>query len=69
MELYATGFNAWNQLQFNPVDPDSEPEDIVHFTCVLSDNEGFDGVHPFSSYTLGEWSHTHTLDTSNTPRV
>ncbi|CAM1509469.1 Fc.00g032080.m01.CDS01 [Cosmosporella sp. VM-42] len=36
MELYATGFNAWNQLIFDHSAIDDEPDDIFVFTKVLS---------------------------------
>ncbi|GAB1312940.1 hypothetical protein MFIFM68171_03150 [Madurella fahalii] len=50
MALYAAGFNAWNQLQFeNP--PVEEPDDIPSFTCLLH-NDAIDHVRPFFSYTL-----------------
>ncbi|KAK3387207.1 regulator of chromosome condensation 1/beta-lactamase-inhibitor protein II [Podospora didyma] len=52
-ELYATGFNAWNQLRFEEgADSSDEPDDISSFTCVLRDDEGIDAVWPFFSYTL-----------------
>lgn len=34
MELWACGFNAWNQLQFEGDLPD-EPEDLFNFKRVL----------------------------------
>ena len=34
--LYATGFNAWNQLHFEPSIIDEEPDDVFVFTRVLS---------------------------------
>ncbi|KAL2136673.1 hypothetical protein VTI74DRAFT_2405 [Chaetomium olivicolor] len=49
MTLYATGFNAWNQLQFEKPG-DDEPDDLSSFTCVLRDDVR--QIHPFSSYTL-----------------
>ncbi|KXX79981.1 E3 ubiquitin-protein ligase HERC2 [Madurella mycetomatis] len=50
MALYATGFNAWSQLQFeNSVG--EEPDDISSFTCVLH-TDAIDHVRPFFSYTL-----------------
>lgn len=35
MELYATGFNAWNQLIFEPSMIEDEPDDLHVFTKVL----------------------------------
>lgn len=35
-ELYATGFNAWNQLIFEPTMMEEEPDDLYSFTKVLS---------------------------------
>lgn len=60
MMLYATGFNAWNQLQFDSGRSDAgvveeeqhEPEDLASFACVL--DHGVDRVSPFFSYTIGE---------------
>ncbi|KAI1173066.1 regulator of chromosome condensation 1/beta-lactamase-inhibitor protein II [Nemania sp. FL0916] len=38
MNLYATGFNCWRQLQFSPVvDSAEEPDDIASFQKVLTD--------------------------------
>ena len=34
MELWASGFNAWNQLSFDR-DLPAEPRDLSEFTCVL----------------------------------
>ncbi|KAH7149887.1 regulator of chromosome condensation 1/beta-lactamase-inhibitor protein II [Dactylonectria estremocensis] len=34
-ELYATGFNAWNQLIFEPSMIEEEPDDLYSFTKVL----------------------------------
>jgi hypothetical protein len=52
MVLYASGFNAWNQLQFS--DPGvTEPDDIPRFSCVLRD-DAIDCVYPFFSYTCGK---------------
>ena len=40
MELYAAGFNAWNQLKVDtgepPADATFEPCDITSFTRILS---------------------------------
>ncbi|KAK4252024.1 E3 ubiquitin-protein ligase HERC2 [Corynascus novoguineensis] len=49
MVLYATGFNAWNQLKFEVPGID-EPNDIQSFTCVLRE-DAVEDVHPFLSYT------------------
>ena len=55
MELYATGFNAWNQLRFDsaPMGEDEEPDDVFRLTCVLRD-ESISGLRAFLSYTRGE---------------
>ncbi|KAL2021536.1 hypothetical protein VTK56DRAFT_7035 [Thermocarpiscus australiensis] len=50
MVLYATGFNAWNQLQFGSSCVE-EPDDISSFTCVLNDDDAIDHIRPFFSYT------------------
>ncbi|KFH40749.1 X-linked retinitis pigmentosa GTPase regulator-like protein [Hapsidospora chrysogenum ATCC 11550] len=51
MKLYASGFNAWNQLVFDEEDIRDEPDDIRSFDVVL---EGGDIELPISrlSYTL-----------------
>ncbi|KAH6848306.1 regulator of chromosome condensation 1/beta-lactamase-inhibitor protein II [Chaetomium sp. MPI-CAGE-AT-0009] len=49
MVLYATGFNAWNQLQFEPPGVD-EPDDISSFSCVLRGDDD-DCIRSFFSYT------------------
>ncbi|KAI0853754.1 RCC1/BLIP-II [Daldinia vernicosa] len=39
MELFATGFNAWRQLQFNnEQNTSSEPHDLESFQSILKDN-------------------------------
>jgi hypothetical protein len=53
MGLYATGFNAWRQLQFEDPTDDQEPDDIASFTCVLRDVV-VNTIRPFFSYTRGE---------------
>lgn len=54
MELYAAGFNAWNQLLFPPLPPqcETEPDDLHVFTKVLT---GGDIERPRAtlSYTTG----------------
>jgi hypothetical protein len=35
MELWAAGFNAWNQLRFDGSALSDEPDDILTFQCVL----------------------------------
>jgi len=54
MELYATGFNAWRQLEFRPRSPQEqeEPDDIFEFRYVLRD-EAIANVKAFLSYTRG----------------
>ncbi|KAK4155085.1 E3 ubiquitin-protein ligase HERC2 [Chaetomidium leptoderma] len=49
MVLYATGLNAWNQLQFEKPSVD-EPDDIPSFICVLRE-DAIDCIRPFLSYT------------------
>ncbi|KAK3985566.1 E3 ubiquitin-protein ligase HERC2 [Cladorrhinum sp. PSN332] len=51
MELYATGQNAWNQLQFqDPGNTEGEPEDISTFAPVLSSDDTIVSVRSFLSY-------------------
>lgn len=52
MKLYATGLNAWNQLQFERAGVE-EPDDISSFTCVMQ-NDIIHGVRPFLAYTQGK---------------
>lgn len=56
MALYATGLNAWNQLQFEKPGAD-EPGDISSFSCILHDDD-IDHVRPFFSYTQGKLRRT-----------
>lgn len=49
--LYATGFNAWGQLQMN-AEVNGEPDDIQTFTRVL-DAARITHVRPSLSYTTG----------------
>ncbi|QPC71780.1 hypothetical protein HYE68_002532 [Fusarium pseudograminearum] len=37
MTLYATGFNAWNQLNFESSPTDQEPDDLFTFTNALTE--------------------------------
>jgi hypothetical protein len=53
MELWASGFNAWNQLQFDGELP-AQPRDLTEFTCVLKDNR-VDVLRASLSATLGMW--------------
>ncbi|KAJ4228069.1 hypothetical protein NW759_004156 [Fusarium solani] len=59
MELYATGFNAWNQLIFDPSAARDEPDDIFSFTKILG-TQRLDRVVSQMCYTAvqreGTWS-------------
>ncbi|KAF9762799.1 hypothetical protein IL306_003332 [Fusarium sp. DS 682] len=50
MELYATGFNAWNQLIFDPSAADEDPDDLFTFTKVLA-AKSFGRIASEISYT------------------
>ncbi|KAG6360094.1 hypothetical protein INS49_011150 [Diaporthe citri] len=50
MELYASGFNAWGQLQFQDAESHAEPDDLHEFTCVLT-GDAIDRPRPSLSYT------------------
>jgi hypothetical protein len=55
MELYASGFNGWTQLQFcdSSGELDKEdPEDLLEFACVLREQR-IDQPKSFLSYTVG----------------
>ncbi|OTB05310.1 hypothetical protein M426DRAFT_10636 [Hypoxylon sp. CI-4A] len=68
MELLATGFNAWRQLQFDNKDESSdEPDDISSFQAVLKDEfigrpsallsctfkyDGHDTIHQYNSSSV-----------------
>jgi hypothetical protein len=51
-EIYATGFNAWNQLTFNPLPTDEEPDDLFSFAKVLG-SQSIGRIVPGMSYTAG----------------
>lgn len=53
LEIYATGFNAWNQLTFNPLPTDQEPDDLFSFAKVLA-SQSSGRVVPGLSYTAGD---------------
>lgn len=62
MELFAAGFNAWRQLEFDApkaTGPDSgngeEPEDISVFRPVLTDRSVIDKPYASLAYTLGAY--------------
>ncbi|RSL47644.1 hypothetical protein CEP53_009856 [Fusarium sp. AF-6] len=59
MELYATGFNAWNQLTFDPSTVKDEPDDIFSFTKIL-ETQRLERVVSQMCYTAvqreGTWS-------------
>lgn len=58
MELYASGFNAWNQLVFEgPVSQD-EPEDLRQFTRVLTGNTIIEPPRASLSHTTGGFNPT-----------
>lgn len=52
MDLYATGFNAWNQLTFDTSPVDEEPDDLFAFTKVLA-AKSFGRIASQLSYTVG----------------
>jgi hypothetical protein len=39
MEVYACGFNAWNQLVFSHHLHEEEPHDTFEFKCILKDEK------------------------------
>lgn len=53
MELYASGFNAWNQLIFKSPASHDEPEDLHKFTCVLTGN-AIEYPRAYLSHTTGK---------------
>lgn len=53
MEVYASGFNAWSQLQFQVTESQAEPYDLHEFTCVLT-GDAIDRPRPSLSYTTGK---------------
>ncbi len=52
MQLYAAGFNAWDQLYFDKVKV-ADPDDLFSFTRVL-DRDSINSVSSFLSYTAGK---------------
>lgn len=55
-ELWATGFNAWGQLDFEEAS-ESAPRDLKEFKCILKDESSIEVIHTTLSASLG----THTL--------
>lgn len=56
MELWASGFNAWGQLDFEQL-PETEHRDLKEFKCILKD-ERIELVRTTLSATLGKrWSY------------
>ncbi|RGP76086.1 e3 ubiquitin- ligase herc6 [Fusarium longipes] len=59
MSLYATGFNAWNQLNFEPAPASQEPDDLFTFVKVIA-NKTIGRVISGISYTAvqqnDEWT-------------
>lgn len=53
MSLYTTGFNAWNQLNFESSSADQEPNDLFTFTKVLTGNT-INNIITKISYTAGK---------------
>lgn len=54
MELYATGFNAWNQFSFDtpPAEQEMQPDDIFSFTKIIG-GQTLDRIEPALYYTKG----------------
>lgn len=57
MELWACGFNAWNQLHFEGVLSD-EPEDVFTFKRVLTSKRGIRIIETSFSACLGMYVNT-----------
>jgi hypothetical protein len=57
MELYAVGFNAWNQLIFEPSMIEDEPDDLFLFKKVLGAEE-ISRPRPRLCYTTGTHHHS-----------
>lgn len=54
MALYATGFNAWNQLNFESSPTDREPDDLFAFAKALTDKTiGY--IVPKINFTAGKY--------------
>jgi hypothetical protein len=53
MELWATGFNAWNQLQFDG-ELQAQPRDLQKFSPMLKDNQ-IEILRTSLSATLGKF--------------
>ena len=52
MELYASGLNAWGQLQFQATESQAELHDLHEFTRVLT-GDAIDRPRPSLSHTSG----------------
>ncbi|PTD08239.1 hypothetical protein HYE67_002727 [Fusarium culmorum] len=62
MALYATGFNAWNQLDFESSPTDREPDDLFTFAKALTDKTiGY--IVPKINFTAGKY---YALQQNNT---
>ncbi|CCT74099.1 uncharacterized protein FFUJ_09878 [Fusarium fujikuroi IMI 58289] len=61
MDLYATGFNAWNQLTFDTSPVDEEPDDVFAFTKVLA-AEAVGRIASQLSYTFNKIQPGPSLD-------
>lgn len=53
MELWASGFNAWGQLDFEEL-PETAPRDLKEFKCILRD-EYIEIIRTTLSATLGRY--------------
>jgi len=52
MELWATGFNAWGQLQFDEFSA-NEAQDLTEFSCILRE-QSFKILKTSLSATVGK---------------
>ena len=55
MRLYATGFNAWGQLDFHARGDAGLPDDVASFRCVLQADSILE-VRAGLTYTVGKSS-------------
>ncbi|KAF4342996.1 e3 ubiquitin ligase HERC6 [Fusarium beomiforme] len=76
VELYATGFNAWNQLIFDPSAADEDADDLFAFTKVLASRNlgkivsemSYSAVQQDTAWTIAGSSPDRLLHREDNPR-
>ncbi|KAF5023896.1 hypothetical protein F66182_4055 [Fusarium sp. NRRL 66182] len=68
MRLYAAGFNAWNQLVFEPSQAGEEPDDLFSFVKVMG-GSCFSRIVPEMCYTAVQRDNTWSIAGSSPERL